>query len=113
MVLHAYLSLNVPRFGQPIAWAESSAVAYANSVIGARTNRTPFGLDIACAITGRAPEFGLYLEENRKASMLFEVRVEALSPPSTTTPSGHWSGAARAPACRRSTAFLRQPPAIS
>jgi predicted aconitase len=74
-----YLALNVPRFGQNIAWAESSAVAYANSVIGARTNRTPFGLDICAAITGKIPEFGLYLEKNRKGSLLFDVRVEKLS----------------------------------
>jgi predicted aconitase len=74
-----YLSLNVPRFGQNIAWAESSAVAYANSVIGARTNRTPFGLDICAASTGKIPEFGLYLDENRRGSVLFEVKAESLS----------------------------------
>lgn len=74
-----YLAYNVPRFGQNVAWAESSAVAYANSVIGARTNRTPFGLDTACAVTGRAPEFGLYLRENRRATVLFEVHVDDLS----------------------------------
>lgn len=74
-----YLSLNVPRFGQNIAWAESSAVAYANSVIGARTNRTPFGLDICAAITGVIPEFGLYLDENRVGSILFDVQSDDLS----------------------------------
>jgi len=50
-----YLSSNVPQFGENIAWAESSAVAYANSIIGARTNRTPFGIDICAAITGLVP----------------------------------------------------------
>ena len=74
-----YLSLNVPRFGQNIAWAESSAVAYANSIVGARTNRTPFGMDICAAITGMIPEFGLYLEQNRKGSILFDVQAGELS----------------------------------
>lgn len=74
-----YFAHNVPRFGQNIAWAESSAVAYANSVIGARTNRTPFGLDICAAITGKIPEFGLYVEKNRRGSVLFEVELGAFS----------------------------------
>ena len=74
-----YCAHNVPRFGQNIAWAESSAVAYANSVIGARTNRTPFGLDTCAAITGKVPEFGLYREKNRQGSILFDVRLDALS----------------------------------
>jgi len=74
-----YHAFNVPRFGENIAWAESSAVAYANSVIGARTNRSPFGLDISAAITGKIPEFGLYLENNRIGSLLFVVHVDELS----------------------------------
>lgn len=74
-----YYSVNVPRFGQNIAWAESSAVAYANSVIGARTNRTPFGLDICAAITGKIPEFGLYLEANRRGALLFDLQAGDLS----------------------------------
>lgn len=74
-----YLAINVPRFGQNIAWAESSAVIYVNSVIGARTNRTPFGLEICAAITGKIPEFGLYLEQNRTGSLLFDVQIDHLS----------------------------------
>jgi predicted aconitase len=74
-----YLSINVPRYGQNIAWAESSAIVYANSVIGARTNRTPFGLDICAAITGKIPEFGLYIDENRRGSLLFDVKIEDFS----------------------------------
>ena len=74
-----YLALNVPRFGQNVAWAESSAVAYVNSVIGARTNRTPFGLDICAALIGKIPEFGLYLGKNRRGSLLFDVKVEEFS----------------------------------
>lgn len=54
-----------PEFGQQIAWGESNAIVFANSVIGARTERYPDLLDICCAITGRAPAVGLHLRENR------------------------------------------------
>jgi predicted aconitase len=60
-----------PVFGEQIAWSESNAVAYANSVIGARTNRYGDYLDISCALTGRAPESGLHLAENRLGTHLF------------------------------------------
>jgi predicted aconitase len=70
---------SVPRFGQNVAWAESSAVSYANSVIGARTNRTPAGLAICAALIGRAPRFGLYLPENRRAQIRVTIDAGALS----------------------------------
>ena len=70
---------SVPRFGQNVAWAESSAVSYANSVLGARTNRTPAGLAVCCAITGRAPRYGLYLDENRRASVKVVIEAGNLS----------------------------------
>lgn len=54
-----------PAFGQQIAWGESNAISFANSVIGARTERYPDLLDICCAITGRVPAIGLHLPENR------------------------------------------------
>ena len=54
-----------PVFGQQIAWGESNAISFANSVIGARTERYPDLLDICCAITGRVPAVGLHLTENR------------------------------------------------
>jgi predicted aconitase len=60
-----YLSGNLPRFGDHIAWAESSAVCYANSVIGARTNREGGPSALAAALTGVTPEYGLHLDENR------------------------------------------------
>ena len=59
-----------PRFGQQIAWGESNAISFANSVIGARTQRYPDLLDICCAITGRVPAVGLHLEENRGGDVL-------------------------------------------
>lgn len=62
-----------PRFGQQIAWGESNAIVFANSVIGARTERYPDLFDICCAITGRAPAMGLHLTENRKGQILFRL----------------------------------------
>lgn len=65
---------HVPAFGEQIAWSESNAVAYANSVLGARTNRYGDYLDICCAITARVPAAGLHLDENRLATCLVTLR---------------------------------------
>ena len=62
-----------PRFGSQVAWGESNAVAFCNSVLGARTNRYGDFLDIACAIAGRAPDYGLHRGENRYATVVFDV----------------------------------------
>jgi predicted aconitase len=62
-----------PVFGQQIAWGESNAIAFANSVIGARTERYPDLLDICCAITGRVPAIGLHLTESRAGQMLLQL----------------------------------------
>src|SRR5512147_358352 len=62
-----------PAFGQQIAWGESNAIAFANSVLGARTERYPDLFDICCAITGRAPATGLHLTENRGGEILFRL----------------------------------------
>jgi predicted aconitase len=62
-----------PVFGQQIAWGESNAIAFANSVIGARTERYPDLLDICCAITGRVPASGLHLAENRAGQLLLRL----------------------------------------
>lgn len=61
-----------PALGSDVAWGESNAVAFCNSVLGARTNRYGDFLDIACAIAGRAPHYGLHLADNRRAT----VRVD-------------------------------------
>src|SRR5205809_217573 len=58
-----------PAFGQQIAWGESNAIAFANSVIGARTERYPDLLDVCCAITGRVPAVGLHLTAQRARQM--------------------------------------------
>ncbi|MGI9254443.1 MAG: aconitase X [Thermomicrobiales bacterium] len=62
-----------PDFGEQIAWSESNAVAFANSICGARTNRYGDFLDIACALTGRVPAAGLHLDEPRLATTLIEL----------------------------------------
>src|SRR6188474_263192 len=62
-----------PVFGQQIAWGESNAIAFANSVIGARTERYPDLLDICCAITGRVPAIGLHLTEHRGGQVLLRL----------------------------------------
>ncbi len=67
-----------PRFGSDVAWGESNAGAFCNSVLGARTNRYGDFLDIACAIAGRAPDYGLHRDEHRIATIVFDV--SALDP---------------------------------
>ena len=68
-----YQSASRPRFGAQIAWGESNAIAFANSVIGARTNRYGDFIDLCCAMTGRAPAYGLHLTENRAARAVVEI----------------------------------------
>jgi predicted aconitase len=64
-----------PNKGDALAWAESSAVAFANSVIGARSNREGGPSAIAAGIVGRTARYGYHLEENRRANWLVEVRT--------------------------------------
>ena len=68
-----YQTAAAPAFGEQIAWAESNAVAFANSVIGARTNRYGDYLDISCALTGRVPAAGLHLDEPRLATSVLRL----------------------------------------
>ncbi len=65
--------LKTPEFGDHIAWAESSAAIYANSVIGARTNRESSISALAAAITGRTPYYGLHIKENRAPTVVVKV----------------------------------------
>jgi predicted aconitase len=62
-----------PAFGEHVAWAESNAIVFANSVLGARTNRYGDFIDICAAITGRVPDCGLHTDEGRRASLLLRV----------------------------------------
>lgn len=68
-----YQAMHRPPRGAQIMWAESNAIVFANSVLGARTNRYGDFLDICGAITGRAPAYGLHLTENRRATRVFSV----------------------------------------
>lgn len=68
-----YLIGNNPHYGQHIAWAESSAVCYANSVIGARTNREGGPSALASAITGKTPNYGYHQDMNRHGQVHFKV----------------------------------------
>jgi hypothetical protein len=85
-----------PALGEHVAWGESNAVVFANSVLGARTNRCGDFLDICAAIAGRAPYCGLHLDRNRFAQAV--VRTDALSSALKDTDAfypvlGAWLGA--------------------
>ncbi|MGN0798573.1 MAG: aconitase X [Christensenellales bacterium] len=69
---------NVPKYGDVLSWAESSAVVFANSVLGARCNRNSGMLDIFGAILGKVPEFGLLTDEGRKATWKIELKTKTL-----------------------------------
>ncbi|MHA1105194.1 MAG: aconitase X [Promethearchaeota archaeon] len=70
-----YLIGNTPHYGQHIAWAESSAVCYSNSVIGARTNREGGPSALAAALTGKTPNYGYHLDRNRHGQVLVKVNT--------------------------------------
>jgi predicted aconitase len=63
----------IPRFGQDVAWAESNATVFANSVIGARTNRYAGLLELCVSLAGLAPNFGLHKLENRRAEIIINI----------------------------------------
>ncbi len=67
---------NLAGFGDHVAWSESSAVSYANSVIGARTNREGGPSALAAALIGKTPNYGFHLDENRKPDVLIKVEGE-------------------------------------
>jgi len=68
-----YLIGNLPNYGQHIAWAESSAVCFSNSVIGAKTNREGGPSALSAALTGKTPKYGYHLDENRHGQVIFRV----------------------------------------
>jgi hypothetical protein len=67
---------NAPPEGTNLCWSESSAVNFANSGLGCRSNRNPGGIDVLCNILGKAPHFGLMTDEGRKAKWLIDVRLD-------------------------------------
>ncbi|MFB6094888.1 MAG: aconitase X, partial [Halodesulfurarchaeum sp.] len=86
-----YLAGNLPQRDEHIAWAESSAVSFANSVIGARTNREGGPSALAAAITGRTPKYGLHLSENRTPSHRVDVEA-SLETQADFAALGSWTG---------------------
>jgi len=70
-----YITGNAPRLGETVAWAESSALSYVNSVMGARTNREGGPGALAAAILGKTPLYGLHMEENRRATVVIEAEI--------------------------------------
>jgi predicted aconitase len=72
-----YLIGNLPKLGEALAWSESSAVCYANSVLGAHTNREGGPSALAAALSGRTPEYGFHLPENRCPTLTFVVKARA------------------------------------
>ena len=74
-----YQVCNLPKEGGVVAWAESSAVVFANSVLGSRSNKITAGMDIACAILGLTPRFGMLLDENRRSSVIFKLYLRELT----------------------------------
>lgn len=75
-----YQSLSRPRFGDQVAWGESNAIVFANSVIGARTARYGDFVDLCCAVAGRAPAWSLHLDEHRAGQVLFRLTGFPASP---------------------------------
>jgi len=71
-----YLAGNIPLAGEHVAWGESSAIAFVNSVIGARTNREGGPSALAAAVTGRVPAYGYHLNENRRGKHLIKVEMD-------------------------------------
>jgi len=74
-----YQVCNFPKEGDVVAWAESSAVVFANSILGSRSNKITAGMDIACAVLGLTPRFGMLLDENRQARISFKLVLKGLT----------------------------------
>lgn len=70
-----YLGDNVPGFGETVAFSETNATIFVNSVLGARTNRESAASALCAAVTGFTPEYGMLLEENRYATVAVEVQA--------------------------------------
>lgn len=72
---------NTPNFGDNLAWAESSAVVYANSVLGARTNRTSGVIELFSGILGKTPKFGFLTDEGRQADWVIDLQTSMIPRP--------------------------------
>ncbi len=81
-----------PAFGSHLAWGESNAICFANSVCGARTERYGDFIDLACAIAGFAPFYGLHISENRTARWLLNVKPGSMDNGLAAVAAGHFIG---------------------
>src|SRR4030042_866648 len=81
---------NVPRRGQHAAWVETSAVIFANSMLGARTNRHVDPSALAVAICGKTPKYGFHLDENRGGEVLVEGKTGVGEVKDSTALGGEW-----------------------
>jgi len=70
-----YMSENIPLYGETVAFSESSATPYVNSVIGAKTNREAAQSALAAGVIGKTPEYGLHIKENRRGTVLVDVEA--------------------------------------
>ena len=87
-----YLLDSAPALGEQVVWAESNAVVFANSVLGARTQKYADFLDICTALTGRAPLAGCHLDSGRRAARVFRVSVPAGHDDAFYPLLGYWIG---------------------
>ncbi|MGM3426076.1 cis-3-hydroxy-L-proline dehydratase [Pseudomonas benzopyrenica] len=87
-----YLLDSAPTLGEQVVWAESNAVVFANSVLGARTQKYADFLDICTALTGRAPRAGCHLDSGRRAARVLRVSVPAGHDDAFYPLLGYWIG---------------------
>ena len=87
-----YLLDSAPTLGEQVVWAESNAVVFANSVLGARTQKYADFLDICTALTGRAPLAGCHLDSGRRAAKVLRVTVPAGHDDAFYPLLGYWIG---------------------
>lgn len=89
-----YLTSNRPSYGDHLAWSESSAIVFANSVLGAKTNREGAPSALASAITGLTPYYGYHKDENRWGTLEIEPDIDLFSKDDTFSYSvlGYWIG---------------------
>ncbi len=107
-----YLTGNIPHFGEHIAWAESSAVCYANAVLGARTNREGGPSALAAALTGVTPNYGYHLDEKRLPDLTVVVQA-SLQDTSEFGALGRLIGEKMAAGGRKAVPYIRGIPQAS
>jgi len=103
-----YLAENIPLYGETVAFSESSATPYVNSVIGATTNREAAQSALAAGVIGKTPEYGLHIKENRKGTCLIQVEA-ALKDEFDYTLLGYYVGKRMGYGIPVFTGLVRQP----